>query len=64
MAKIAQTNKEIVEELFKKGHSAYSMSIKSGINLKECYHHIRLSEELKQRHKAKLHAERMSYANG
>ena len=59
---MAKTNKEIVEELFKKGHSAYSMSIKSGINLKECYHFLRQSEELKQLHKAKLYAEKAAYA--
>ena len=50
------SNKETVEKLFKKGYSAYSISIKSGISIKECYHWVRQSEELKQRHQAILRA--------
>jgi len=52
------SNKETIEELFEGTRSPYAISLMTGISLKEVYHHIRLSEELKSRHKRKLREEK------
>jgi len=48
-------NKNRIIELFKANHTAYEIHLQTGLSIKEVYHYIRESEELKIRHEKALY---------